>query len=212
MAPATDLDSAWQEFTYSFTPIGRSNIISFSEIGGGYYAGLDDVTVSRSRSLRPGLSRCLALRAWACLACAAGVSHPPNPPGRSGARLVRAAHRCVDIAAALKAQRLARVRFRLPGIGRNRVRHILKLRALPRLPRTGKSTADRPHAALSDRGHSRRRHRQGGHSGRHRGLEGGRRARGRGRMELRSVRLGLRLLSRDRAHDAGGRPRADQGP
>lgn len=45
MAPATDLDSAWQEFTYSFTPIGRSNIISFSEIGGGYYAGLDDVTV-----------------------------------------------------------------------------------------------------------------------------------------------------------------------
>ena len=45
MAPATNLDSAWAEFTYSFIPIGGSNIISFSEIGGGYYAGLDDVTV-----------------------------------------------------------------------------------------------------------------------------------------------------------------------
>ena len=45
-APATDLDSAWEEFTYSFIPTGRSNIISFSEIGGGYYAGLDDIGVA----------------------------------------------------------------------------------------------------------------------------------------------------------------------
>jgi PEP-CTERM motif len=46
-APATDLDSAWEEFTYSFIPIGGSNIISFSEIGaGGYYAGLDDIGVA----------------------------------------------------------------------------------------------------------------------------------------------------------------------
>ena len=46
-APATDSDSAWQEFTYAFTPTGRSNIISFSGIGDGYfYAGLDDVSVA----------------------------------------------------------------------------------------------------------------------------------------------------------------------
>lgn len=46
-APATDSNSAWQEFTYSFTPIGRSNIISFSGIGSGYYyAGLDDISVA----------------------------------------------------------------------------------------------------------------------------------------------------------------------
>jgi hypothetical protein len=47
-APATDLDSAWQEFTYSYIsriPDGTSNTIVFSEIGGGAYAGLDDVTV-----------------------------------------------------------------------------------------------------------------------------------------------------------------------
>jgi hypothetical protein len=44
-APATDLDSTWQQFTYSFIPDGRSNTISFSEIGGAPYVGLDDVTV-----------------------------------------------------------------------------------------------------------------------------------------------------------------------
>jgi PEP-CTERM motif len=44
-APATDLDSTWQQFTYSFIPDGRSNTIRFSEIGGDAYAGLDDVTV-----------------------------------------------------------------------------------------------------------------------------------------------------------------------
>ena len=44
----TDLDSAWQEFTYSYTsrlPDGTSNTIVFSEIGGGAYAGLDDITI-----------------------------------------------------------------------------------------------------------------------------------------------------------------------
>ncbi len=46
MAPATDLDSTWEQFTYSFIPDGRSNTIRFSEIGGGYYAGLDDVSVA----------------------------------------------------------------------------------------------------------------------------------------------------------------------
>jgi hypothetical protein len=36
-----------KEFTYSFIPIGGSNIIRFSEIGGGgYYAGLDDIGVA----------------------------------------------------------------------------------------------------------------------------------------------------------------------
>jgi PEP-CTERM motif len=49
-APATDLDSAWQEFTYSYIsqiPDGTSNTIVFSEIGGGgYYAGLDDISVA----------------------------------------------------------------------------------------------------------------------------------------------------------------------
>jgi hypothetical protein len=49
-APATDLDSAWQEFTYSYIsqiPDGTSNTIVFSEIGGGgYYAGLDDIGVA----------------------------------------------------------------------------------------------------------------------------------------------------------------------
>jgi PEP-CTERM motif len=47
-APATDLDSAWEEFTYSYIsriPDGTSNTIVFSEIGGNVYAGLDDVTV-----------------------------------------------------------------------------------------------------------------------------------------------------------------------
>jgi PEP-CTERM motif-containing protein/uncharacterized protein DUF642 len=44
-APATDLDSTWQQFTYSFIPDGSSNTISFSELGGAAYAGLDDVTV-----------------------------------------------------------------------------------------------------------------------------------------------------------------------
>jgi hypothetical protein len=44
-APATALDSTWQQFTYSFIPDGRSNTISFSEIGGAPYVGLDDVTV-----------------------------------------------------------------------------------------------------------------------------------------------------------------------
>jgi hypothetical protein len=47
-APATDLDSTWQEFTYSYIsriPDGTSNTIVFSEIGGNVYAGLDDVTV-----------------------------------------------------------------------------------------------------------------------------------------------------------------------
>jgi PEP-CTERM motif len=44
-APATDLDSAWQQFTYSFVSDGRSNTIRFSEVGGGYYAGLDDVAI-----------------------------------------------------------------------------------------------------------------------------------------------------------------------
>ena len=47
MAPATDLNSTWQEFTFSYIsrPDGTSNTIIFSEIGGGAYAGLDDVTV-----------------------------------------------------------------------------------------------------------------------------------------------------------------------
>ena len=47
-APATDLDSAWREFTYSYIsriPDGTSNTIVFSEIGGNVYAGLDDVSV-----------------------------------------------------------------------------------------------------------------------------------------------------------------------
>ncbi len=47
-APATDLDSAWQEFTYSYVsriPDGTSNTITFSEIGGDVYAGLDDIGV-----------------------------------------------------------------------------------------------------------------------------------------------------------------------
>jgi PEP-CTERM motif len=47
-ARATDLDSAWQEFTFAYIsriPDGTSNTISFSEIGGDAYAGLDDVTV-----------------------------------------------------------------------------------------------------------------------------------------------------------------------
>jgi hypothetical protein len=44
-APATDSDSAWQQFTYSFISDGRSNTIRLSEIGGGYYAGLDDVAI-----------------------------------------------------------------------------------------------------------------------------------------------------------------------
>jgi hypothetical protein len=44
-APATDLDSAWQKFSYSFISDGRSDTIIFSEIGGDRYAGLDDVTV-----------------------------------------------------------------------------------------------------------------------------------------------------------------------
>jgi hypothetical protein len=44
-APATDLDSAWQGFTFPFIADGTSNTISFSEIGGAYYAGLDDVSV-----------------------------------------------------------------------------------------------------------------------------------------------------------------------
>lgn len=44
-APATDLDSAWQQFTFSFIPDGRSNTIRFSEIGGDLYAGLDDISV-----------------------------------------------------------------------------------------------------------------------------------------------------------------------
>jgi hypothetical protein len=47
-APATDLDSAWQEFTFSYIsriPDGTSNTIIFSEIGRNVYAGLDDVTV-----------------------------------------------------------------------------------------------------------------------------------------------------------------------
>jgi hypothetical protein len=44
-APATDLDSTWQQFTYSFIPDGSSNTISFSELGAAAYAGLDDVTV-----------------------------------------------------------------------------------------------------------------------------------------------------------------------
>jgi hypothetical protein len=47
-APATDLDSTWQEFTYSYIsriPDGTSNTIVFSEVGGNVYAGLDDVTV-----------------------------------------------------------------------------------------------------------------------------------------------------------------------
>jgi hypothetical protein len=46
-APATDLDSAWQQFTFSFIPDGRSNTIQFSEVGSGaYYAGLDDVSIA----------------------------------------------------------------------------------------------------------------------------------------------------------------------
>ena len=48
-APATDLDSAWQEFTYSYIsriPDGTSNTIVFSDIGGGVYAGLDDIGVA----------------------------------------------------------------------------------------------------------------------------------------------------------------------
>ena len=47
-ARATDLDSAWQQFTYSYIsriPDGTSNTIVFSEIGGNVYAGLDDITV-----------------------------------------------------------------------------------------------------------------------------------------------------------------------
>jgi hypothetical protein len=50
MAPASNLDSTWQEFTYSYTsqiPDGTSNTIVLSEIGGGgYYAGLDDMSVA----------------------------------------------------------------------------------------------------------------------------------------------------------------------
>jgi PEP-CTERM motif len=46
-APATDLDSSWQQFTFSFIPDGTSNTIQFSEIGGGaYYVGLDDVSIA----------------------------------------------------------------------------------------------------------------------------------------------------------------------
>jgi hypothetical protein len=45
-APATGLDSTWQQFTYSFIPDGRSNTIRFSEIGGNAYAGLDDISVA----------------------------------------------------------------------------------------------------------------------------------------------------------------------
>jgi hypothetical protein len=43
--PATDLASAWEQFTYSFIPDGRSNTIRFSEIGAPAYAGLDDISV-----------------------------------------------------------------------------------------------------------------------------------------------------------------------
>jgi hypothetical protein len=49
-APATNLVSTWQEFTYSYAsqiPDGTSNTIVFAEIGGGgYYAGLDDISVA----------------------------------------------------------------------------------------------------------------------------------------------------------------------
>jgi hypothetical protein len=47
-ATAPDLDSTWQQFTYSYIsriPDGTSNTIVFSEIGANVYAGLDDVSV-----------------------------------------------------------------------------------------------------------------------------------------------------------------------
>ncbi len=45
-APATTEPSAWQQFTFPFIiRDGTSNTISFSEIGGAYYAGLDDVSI-----------------------------------------------------------------------------------------------------------------------------------------------------------------------
>jgi hypothetical protein len=47
-ARATDSNSSWQEFTFSYIsriPDGTSNTIIFSEIGDNVYAGLDDVTV-----------------------------------------------------------------------------------------------------------------------------------------------------------------------
>ena len=44
---ATNFDSAWEQFTFSFIPDGTSNTIRFSEMGGGaYYAGLDDVSIA----------------------------------------------------------------------------------------------------------------------------------------------------------------------
>jgi len=47
-ARATDSNSSWQEFTFSYIsriPDGTSNTILFSEIGDNVYVGLDDVTV-----------------------------------------------------------------------------------------------------------------------------------------------------------------------
>jgi hypothetical protein len=70
-APATDLDSTWPQFTYSFIPDGRSNTIRFSEIGGAAYAGLGDISVVAVPEPSTWLWRCSALRAWAWSACAA---------------------------------------------------------------------------------------------------------------------------------------------
>ena len=63
-APATDLASAWEQFTYSFIPDGRSNTIRFSEIGAPL---MPASTISASLPClnpRPGLWRCSALQAW----------------------------------------------------------------------------------------------------------------------------------------------------
>ena len=94
-APATDLDSAWQEFTYSYIsriPDGTSNTIVFSEIGGGAYAGLDDITIVAAPEPSTWALHCSALPAWACLACAAAPQGRLSRPGISAARLDRAAN------------------------------------------------------------------------------------------------------------------------
>ena len=84
-APATDLNSAWQEFTYSYIsriPDGTSNTIVFSEIGGGAYAGLDDVRRRRG-------PRAIDLGSGAARLCGLGHAwHPPqashDPPKPAG--------------------------------------------------------------------------------------------------------------------------------
>ena len=112
-APATDLDSAWQEFTYSYIsriPDGTSNTIVFSEIGG------DALRRFGRRQRRRG-PRAIDLGSRAARLCRLGHAwHAPRAsqtrlsrPGSSAARLDRAANRRVDIALALKAPSLARL-------------------------------------------------------------------------------------------------------